>query len=156
MAGTAADPGVNLVKNQGAHRIFVGQNGLDGKHDAGQFTAAGDFSQGLGRLARVRGNQKLHRILPDRGQLTFAKVHHKANTRHIQIRQFAANFLFQLGSHLLAFLSQILSRRLHLQKQLVIGLTEGLQLPVGKEDFLPLGAHFIQLAQHFLLRSAVF
>ena len=59
----SADSRVNLIKHQRIRIVLIRKNRLKGKHNPGQFAAAGNLPEGLYRLTGICGNHKLHLVI---------------------------------------------------------------------------------------------
>ena len=59
---SSADIGIDFIKDEYGDFIRITKDGFDGQHDAGDFAAAGDLSQGKHFLAHIGCKGEFDRI----------------------------------------------------------------------------------------------
>lgn len=68
MGGFAADVGVDFVEYEKRDSVGLGEDHLDGEHDAGDFAGGSDGAQGAHGFARVRRESKFGPVESGRGR----------------------------------------------------------------------------------------
>ena len=87
--GLAADTGVDLVKNKAVNIVLARKYGLEGKHDPGEFAAAGDLFERPQGFSGIHGNMHGNVVPAFRtGMVTVGLyLNGKFHTQEIEVKQ---------------------------------------------------------------------
>ena len=74
VGGLASDSRIDFIEDQHRDRILIGQDGLEGQHDTGEFATGSDGPEGAGGLAWIRSELKFHSVHPGFGGLGRVRI----------------------------------------------------------------------------------
>jgi hypothetical protein len=74
VGGLASDIRIDFIEDQDRDRILIGQDGLEGQHDTGEFATGGDGPQGAGGLAWIRSELEFHSVHPGFGGMSRVRI----------------------------------------------------------------------------------